>query len=423
MTHLLFFASYAAVSAAAGFVLSRSMIQLAPMTCYLIAAGGFLLTSLIHEVISRRIDQRDLLGQLDMAFDELDEMREANLDLTENLVRAREEMVVLASAVETAAVGTNEALVREMKALQSQLGVMQKVERPKAERPGRVRPAVEKANEGAGNGSAGSNAAGQTVQQDEVEAEIDREVVLSHIREALETNRIDLYMQPIVSLPQRRTQHYEAFARIRTSGGRIIAAQQYLDVAKENGLIGAIDNLLLMRCVQILRRNEKRQGETSFFVNISHHTLNDEDFLTQFIDFMASNPSLASNLIFEIRQKDFLSLSEVALHQLGRLGELNFRFSMDQVTSLDIDFPALAQFRFCFIKVPVRLLVTLPEDSGEWVHPRNLKAKSAVSDIHLVVERIEQESDVIEVLEYGFDYGQGFLFGAPRPSRAEARAA
>jgi len=39
------------------------------------------------------------------------------------------------------------------------------------------------------------------------------------------------------------------------------------------------------------------------------------------------------------------------------------------------------------------------------------------------VERIEQESDVIEVLEYGFDFGQGFLFGAPRPSRDEADAA
>ncbi|MDA1098159.1 MAG: EAL domain-containing protein [Proteobacteria bacterium] len=411
MTHLFILASYAVVSAAAGFVLSQSLTQLAPTTCYLIAGAGFFTAALAHEIFSRRIEQRDMISQLDAAFDEIDEMRESNLDLTENLVRAREEMVVLSVAVESAAAGTNEALVREMKVLRSQLGHMQKVERPRAKRSGREWPGDRPEIMPSASDPSG------------VEATINRQEILGHIREALETNRIDLYLQPIVSLPQRRTRHYEAFSRIRTSDGRIVAAQQYLEVAKQEGLIGTIDNLLLMRCVQLLRRNEKRQTESSFFVNISQHTLNDEGFLAQFIDFMASNPTLAARLIFEIAQQDVAALSKVALAQLGRLGELGFRFSMDQVDTLEIDFQDLAQSHFRFIKIPINLLLTLPEDGMNWVHPRNLKAKSAVSEINLVVERIEQESDVIEMLEYGFDYGQGFLFGAPRPSREAARAA
>lgn len=161
----------------------------------------------------------------------------------------------------------------------------------------------------------------------------------------------------------------------------------------------------------------------NFFVNISIHTLNDADFMAQFIDFMSHNPSLASRLIFEITQKDVAELSETVWQQLGRLGELGFRFSMDQVDDLELDFQTLAQTQFRFIKIPISLLVTLPEDGTDWVHPRTLKAKSAVSEISLVVERIEKESDVIEVLEYGFDYGQGFLFGTPKPSREEADAA
>jgi cyclic-di-GMP phosphodiesterase TipF (flagellum assembly factor) len=411
MTQLIILASYAVVSAAVGFVLPQVLTQLAPMICYLIAGGGFLVASLIHEILSRRIEQRELLGQLDVAFDEIDDMREANQDLTEDLVRTREEMVVLTAAVESAAEGTNEALVREMKVLRSQLGHMQKVERPKAARPGREWP-------GDGSGIEPS-----TLVLTAAEETINNQEILGYIREALEANRVDLYMQPIVSLPQRRTRHYEAFSRIRTSDGRIVAAQQYLEVAKQEGLIGTIDNLLLMRCVQLLRRNEKRQSDTSFFVNISHHTLNDEGFLTQFIDFMASNPSLAARLIFEIAQQDVAELSKAAVAQLARLGEVGFRFSMDQVSILDIDFQALAESHFHFIKIPINLLLTLPEEGADWVHPRNLKAKSAVSEIDLVVERIEQEADVIEMLEYGFDYGQGFLFGAPRPTSEAARAA
>jgi cyclic-di-GMP phosphodiesterase TipF (flagellum assembly factor) len=411
MTHLFILVSYAVVSAAAGLVLSRSLVPLAPMMGYLIAGAGFLAAALVHEVFSRRSEQRDLLGQLDVAFDEIDDMREATHDLKESLARAREEMMVLSAAVETAAEGTNEALVREMKVLRSQLGHMKKVDRPKGARPGREKP------------SNRSQTAPPASEMTSAELNINREEILGHIREALETNRVDLYLQPIVSLPQRRTRHYEAFSRIRTSDGRIVAAQQYLDVAKQEGLIGTIDNLLLMRCVQLLRRNEKRQNDISFFVNISQHTLNDEDFLAQFIDFMASNPNLAARLVFEIAQQDVAALSEVALAQLSRLGELGFRFSMDQIDTLEIDFEGLARAHFRFVKIPINLLVTLPVDGADWVHPRSLKAKSAVSEISLVVERIEQESDVIEMLEYGFDYGQGFLFGAPRPSREEARAA
>ncbi len=409
--HLFILVSYAMVSVGAGFALSQSLTQLAPTTSYLIAGAGFLAAALTHEIFSRRIEQRDMLRQLDVAFDEIDDMRESNLDLTESLVRAREEMMVLSSAVESAADGTNRTLMREMKVLRSQLGHMQKVQRPKTERAGREKAGGKVVNES------------PISEMTSVEANINREEILGHIREALETNRVDLYLQPIVSLPQRRTRHYEAFSRIRTRDGRIVAAQQYMEVAKQEGLIGTIDNLLLMRCVQLLRRNEKRQTDTSFFVNISQHTLNDEDFLAQFIDFMASNPNLAARLIFEIAQQDLAALSKVALAQLARLGKLGFRFSMDQIDNLDIDFQGLAQANFRFIKIPINLLVTLPEEGANWVHPRNLKAKSAVAEINLVVERIEHESDVIEMLEYGFDYGQGFLFGAPRPSSEEARAA
>ncbi len=439
--HLFILASYGVVSAAAGFVLSQSVTQLAPTTCYLIAGAGFLAAALLHEIFSRRLEQRDLANQLDVAFDEVDELRDINRDLMADVVRAREEIAVLCDVVESAADDANQMLAREMKVLQSQLGHLESVRRPKAARPSRRKPSnkalqerqvANQAQESKVEADADTDAVAEAdapyvltnvASPQSYEGPVDEAEILGHIREALESNRVDLYIQPIVSLPQRRAQHFEAFSRIRTADGRIVAARQYLDVAKKQGLIGTIDNLLLMRCVQLLRRNEKRQSDVSFFVNISDHTLNDTEFLDQFIGFMASNPTLATRLVFEIAQRDVMGLSDTVLEQLAALGKLGFRFSMDQVEDLDIDFQALAQANFRFMKVPISLLLTLPEDGANWVHPRNLKAKSTVSEISLVVERIEQESDVIEVLEYGFDFGQGFLFGAPRPSRDEADAA
>ena len=36
---------------------------------------------------------------------------------------------------------------------------------------------------------------------------------------ALEDNRIDLYLQPIVSLPARKVVHYEAYSRVGDDQG------------------------------------------------------------------------------------------------------------------------------------------------------------------------------------------------------------
>ena len=78
--------------------------------------------------------------------------------------------------------------------------------------------------------------------------------LLETIRASLEENRVDLYLQPIVSLPQRKLRFYEALSRLRAEDGSVIMPAQYIKVAAPAGLMSVVDNLLLFRCVQIVRR-------------------------------------------------------------------------------------------------------------------------------------------------------------------------
>jgi len=83
---------------------------------------------------------------------------------------------------------------------------------------------------------------------------LDEKEVLDIVREGLRKERVDLYLQPVVSLPQRKIRFYECFSRIRAEDGVIIRPDQHLEVAKREGLMGAIDNMLLFRCVQLVRK-------------------------------------------------------------------------------------------------------------------------------------------------------------------------
>jgi cyclic-di-GMP phosphodiesterase TipF (flagellum assembly factor) len=90
---------------------------------------------------------------------------------------------------------------------------------------------------------------------------------------------------------------------------------------------------------------------------------------------------------------------------------------MDKVTTLDIDFALARQRQVRHFKVPTRLLLGDPAMAGSRVHPADLKELLARFGLNLIAERVEQEKDVVDLLDYNVDYGQGYLFGEPKPIR------
>jgi len=128
---------------------------------------------------------------------------------------------------------------------------------------------------------------------------LSREGIVELIGKAADANRIDLYLQPIVTLPQRKVRYYEALSRLRTEDGDVIAAADFIDVAESVGLLPKLDNLLLFRCVQVLRRLQLKSRDVGLFCNISAGTLSDATYFRQFLDFMDANRVLSSALMFE----------------------------------------------------------------------------------------------------------------------------
>src|SRR6185437_7344601 len=169
--------------------------------------------------------------------------------------------------------------------------------------------------------------------------------------EALTENRVDLFLQPIVALPQRRTQYYESFSRLRDATGRVMMPTEYLSVAEPAGLVTAIDNLLLFRCVQIVRRLAKQDRKIGIFCNVSMASLADESFFPQFLDLLSANRDLAGALIFELGQKAFEARGSIEARNMAKLADLGFRFSVDKVGDLDFDLQDLARSDVKFIKV------------------------------------------------------------------------
>lgn len=242
------------------------------------------------------------------------------------------------------------------------------------------------------------------------------------VREALMENRVELYLQPIVQLPQRKTAFYEGFTRLKDANGRLILPTEFIPAAEQAGLMGTIDNVLLFRCVQIVRKLMKQDRRIGIFCNISPSALADEHFFPQFLDFMRENRDLAGSVIFEIPQDAYENRTSIEARAMAKLVDLGFRFSIDRVTNTEIDLPDLERSGVRYVKITAMTIT-------EQIVMRGLRPKSAITreiaaadiaavfqryGIDMVAERIEGEDTVLEILDLDIPYGQGHLFGAPR---------
>jgi cyclic-di-GMP phosphodiesterase, flagellum assembly factor TipF len=240
------------------------------------------------------------------------------------------------------------------------------------------------------------------------------------VLQAIEGHRIDLYLQPIVTLPQRKVRYYEALSRLRTEEGEVVAAADFIDEAEAAGLMPRIDNLVIFRSVQVTRRLQLKSHDLGVFCNISPRTLTDASAFKQFLDFMDANRALSESLILEFTQNAYRTFGPIEMESLSALAERGFRFSMDHVGDLRLEPRELAERSFRFLKVPAKLLLNRGAAAQSDIHPEDLADLLARSGIDLVAERIENESMVLDLLDYDVRFGQGFLFSQPRPVRNEA---
>ena len=171
---------------------------------------------------------------------------------------------------------------------------------------------------------------------------------------------------------------YEAFTRIRDQNGDNLVPEQYIGIAEREGLVTAIDNMLLFRCVQLVRRTQNSKQDIGFFCNISAHSLTDRYFFSDFVEFMADNARLAPNLIFEFPYATVVNRDHDIEQHLKQLASLGFQFSIDQVSSLNIDCEDLIKNHFKYVKFDAEILLDeIPNPIGP----------IAVSDIKRVFNR------------------------------------
>lgn len=248
---------------------------------------------------------------------------------------------------------------------------------------------------------------GYVSNEDNVPVNIELDKILGASDFELKDKIINLYLQPIASLKRRHAIHYEAYAGIQDGAGEILFQSEFTKIINNSGALVTLDSILLVKCIQVIRRLGTRKPNMFFFCNISSASLNDKHFFSQFINFMLDNKELADRLILQFTQRDVIKQSPSVWGSLATLGKCGYKFSMIEVELLNDNLTELAARNFHFVKIKAGMLL------AENVDQNNIIKAYKKHNIELILEKIISEQCLAEFLDCGVSAGQGPLMGQP----------
>jgi cyclic-di-GMP phosphodiesterase, flagellum assembly factor TipF len=250
-------------------------------------------------------------------------------------------------------------------------------------------------------------------------AGLGREAIIAAIRNAVDGGHVELYLQPVVTLPQRKLRYYEARSRLKGDNGDVVTAGDFLPYAEAGLLMPGLDHFAMSRCMQIVRRLLLKNRDIGLFCNLSAATLADPGF-AKLLEVMDANRAIAPALVFAFTQSAVRAMGPVEHASLAALAERGFRFSMDNLTDFRVNAGELNERGFRFVKAPARLFFNRFGALSSDIPPAEFSDVLGRFGIDLIADRIEHENTVVHLLDYDVRFGQGTLFSPPRPIRAGA---
>jgi cyclic-di-GMP phosphodiesterase TipF (flagellum assembly factor) len=243
---------------------------------------------------------------------------------------------------------------------------------------------------------------------------------LARIAEAVAAERMEVLLEPIHALVEGRPRHFEVSMRLLTADGATLDQRDYAQVALGSGLMPRIDAAKMVRAARVAGRLGRRGREGAVLATMAGDSLTDQAFL----DAAARGPGNGATmgLVLSFAQGEVRTFTPGHIRALGDLAAMGFRFALEDVTDLDMDFAALKEMGFAFVELDAPVFLDgLPAPAGR-VPASDLCRHLADFGLSLIVGRIEDDWLLARILGFGVLFGKGTLFGGPRLVKDEVVA-
>ena len=251
------------------------------------------------------------------------------------------------------------------------------------------------------------------------EAVVGRLARRAALERAIEEGQLRLHYQPVVALDDLRVVGAEALVRWEHPTEGLIAPAEFIPRAEESGLIVPMGRWVLEQaCADLARwRLEANWPDRPFrvSVNVSPRQLQSADFLPVLDAVLDRHRVPPGSLMLEITESLLVQESADVLMRLECLRDRGVLLALDDFGTGYSSLAYLNRFPIQVLKIDRSFVNGMDGDAERVSVLKAINALASALGLRVVAEGIELESQATQLEAMGCQYGQGYLFGRPRP--------
>ncbi len=233
--------------------------------------------------------------------------------------------------------------------------------------------------------------------------------IADEIMSALDDDRMQLVLQPMISAKTGNPDLYECLLRMERPDGTIVSAGTFIEVAEQLGLARLIDRRTLELALTLLKTHRK----LSLSVNVSSLTTTDRDWLSTLRRLSEGRRDITERLVVEITETAAIDDLDHTSAFVDTLKELGCRLAIDDFGAGYTSFKNLKHLAVDILKIDGAFVRNLKSDASDRVFIKTMVELAETFQMETVAEWVGDEESARILIDAGITYLQGFHYGMP----------
>lgn len=253
-------------------------------------------------------------------------------------------------------------------------------------------------------------------------ATIERLQLETQLRKGIVEGQLEVYYQPKLNLADDSLDAAEALVRWNHPQLGLVAPGQFIGLAEETGLIGAIGEFVLRQaCRQVRQWQLDGLAELRVSVNLSVHQLRQGNLSSLVRQVLEETGLEARFLELELTESQLLDNVDNVIEIFRQLDELGVRLAIDDFGTGFSSLSYLKRFPVDCVKIDQSFIRELPENGDDAAITRAIIALAHSLELQVVAEGVETQEQMDFLKAQHCDAIQGYLISRPVPAEHFAR--
>ncbi|WP_415905059.1 EAL domain-containing protein [Neptuniibacter sp. QD48_55] len=237
------------------------------------------------------------------------------------------------------------------------------------------------------------------------------------LRKAVDNNQFKLLFQPIVNLTaeDKIHHHYEALLRLVNDNKDELSPNDFMSAVSDSETAIKVDRWVIEQSIQQLKTTLDQEHKNVIFINLSAHTLGDQELLTWLAAKLRKNNIPAERLVFQISESDISIIApKQAQNFIDKLTSMHSRICIKHFGSAPNSQHVLSMIHSDFIKMDGSYIQDLGSDSVQDEEFCSVVQQLRSLDKISIAPLVENTKTMANLWKAGIDYVQGYYLQPPR---------